>query len=407
MKYLVLSLLLVVIVTLIPGAITVSASTNKGSLFVSEINFRGSIEPEYKCVNPSKISEYETSVNFCWKDEWIEIFNSTQTSVNLNGWQLKFRNNEVVNLQGSISSGGYFTLGHTHLNESFESVISNFNQSSNKLIHLSSDTADNIFFQLINPEGDVVDSLSSSHAQIEGGVKQVGKSWGRCDSGSWRIQTKAIDQYNFGSPNTGNCEVVIPQEISAPAKVSEVAASPAINTVPATQPVVQVKSVEIPVPEKVNQQVPKKTINTVPAVSVPAKVQEHETKIKTEVTPEIYSEKALSTKAISIQKIKPSPHVHFADLVNLESSNLSKALTLEFINTSSKFSFIKINNLSLENIINNYQFFSKNLLNNDIKFNSFLFIANLVLTFLISEFMNRCRSNKLFYLLQNSYVTKS
>ena len=46
-------------------------------------------------------------------DEWIELFNTSNGAINLTGWTLTDGGDIRINLQGTISSKGYFLLERT------------------------------------------------------------------------------------------------------------------------------------------------------------------------------------------------------------------------------------------------------------------------------------------------------
>jgi hypothetical protein len=212
--------ILALLLGLLQPIISTQAQTNS-NLFISEINIHGSIDDTNKCVSQSFQGQYKTQVSYCWKDEWLEIFNPTAKDIDLTGWTLELRNGKIIALSGILASGEYYTIGHTHNNGSFQSVISSFDISSWLLMYLSSDQAENVTYYLRSPSGEVVDSYNSSHLQIANSDRK-GQSYYRCStSDSWKASTQTIKPNNFGSPGYGNCKLLInqPQTIEAAPEV--------------------------------------------------------------------------------------------------------------------------------------------------------------------------------------------
>lgn len=408
MKYIVSVLILLISIGGgIYSPIDVKAASSD-TLFVSEINFRGSLDPVNKCVNPEHRSEYEINVNFCWKDEWLELFNPSTATIVLDGWKIKLRNKEEIKLTGTIDSGEYFVLGHTHLNGSFVSVIDDFDQVSNKLIHLSSDKADNIFYQLVDPKGTVVDDLDSSHSSIEGPVKQVGQSWGRCYDTTWKREIGIIDTNNFGSPKTGQCQVVnltttidlppaaienIPQPDSVVSTPQPVTATPVVTPVvtvtePATQPI----------------RVASPAVSTSPAtttVSSPA-LQPTASPSKTSIPAVTRGQPALNDTSRSVQL---NNNGDLLGTTTIHQTTLKKLLPVSATNLAQDKSVLTPR-FTIMPMMYGSDILLQQVQERFLSYNLWWLVSQLLLTVLISQLIKQYRNNN-FYLSPKSYVTKS
>ena len=53
----------------------------------------------------------------CWmgdsissSNEWIELYNNSETDINIDNWQIKISEEKIINLEGTISSQGFYVL---------------------------------------------------------------------------------------------------------------------------------------------------------------------------------------------------------------------------------------------------------------------------------------------------------
>ncbi|GBD34157.1 hypothetical protein HRbin34_00481 [bacterium HR34] len=89
-------------------------------------------------------------------DEWIELFNNTQTDIDLSGWKIKGEvKGEIkleINLQGTIKSGDYFLLERTD-----DNTISNIQAD---LIFTGNLLNSGMNIRLLDPQNNIIDELS-------------------------------------------------------------------------------------------------------------------------------------------------------------------------------------------------------------------------------------------------------
>jgi hypothetical protein len=316
----------VLTILILPGHISPAVHSQADpTVFVSEINIHGSIDDTNRCVAPNFQGTYETNITYCWKDEWIELFNPSTESVSLAGWVLEVRNGRVIPLTGILASGAYYTIGHIHNNGSFQSVISGFNLSSHQMMYLSSDSAHNVTYKLKNNLGSVVDSYTGAPTKIASNTTP-GRSYHRCNSTApWKISNAAIDSQNYGSPGYGNCTVIMPEPVPVeitpnPTPEPEIVTSPTTQTSPAT-------------PQQISQTVAEK--DTVPVqaaqpqaaadkVLVPA-VNQGKSQQTQVVDPTIFISQLapleLNTSSVTLSQPKPLKSVVNAEIIPTYSVN--------------------------------------------------------------------------------------
>lgn len=310
-------------------------------LFISEINFRGSVDELNRCIADNFVGTYETNVTFCWKDEWMEIFNPTSKPVDLTNWKLNLRNGKFVLLTGTISPGGYYTIGHTHQNGSFKSMIPSFNVASHNLIHISSDAADNVFYELVTESGQTVDKLNSTHSAIEQGVNSKGKSFFRCGKeATWQISTAKINEANFGTPNTGNCKITVVDPV-----IDEV--TPISETLPETQPKPAPATEIIPETQKQDS-----------VVSSPKAVVKPVTNPVVSFNPQVQTKSAIQGVSTVVRQNKVFSSQQKSAITTISDFNLSAKFEFNNLNQVERVS-VAVKNKELNSQSSNLQFTPK------------------------------------------------
>jgi hypothetical protein len=116
------------------------------------------------------------------QDEWIELRNNTDQSIDLTGWTLQWRRKQpttpeeeqwkIVNLSGMIAPNGYYLLERRH-DAAVSDVAANliYDTTSPYPLELS-DLGEVI--DLVNAKGDVVDTANADHPERDGWIAGAG-----------------------------------------------------------------------------------------------------------------------------------------------------------------------------------------------------------------------------------------
>ncbi len=143
-----------VFVPILPSPVFAEASE---VLIISEINPFGSI-------NTNNCKSVQVETDRCSFDKWLEIYNPTNSSVNLNGWSLQFKNsdtklNNLVFTQNIIMQPhDYFLIGYKEVNY-YSTVVSagiSFGGITGKIRNLSNRETGKIQVSLVNPRSENV-----------------------------------------------------------------------------------------------------------------------------------------------------------------------------------------------------------------------------------------------------------
>jgi len=200
-----------------------SQNQNSDSIFISEINFRGSLS-QTGCIQPDKLQNYQKNTNWCGRDQWLEITNPGSQNVDLVGWSVEFRGGKTVDLSvlGYINSQTSLVLGFTQQN--FVSVLPVKNLVSYNLLYLSSESDKNPnnhnITAILKNQALVVNEINTHPSQFDSDYLNTrGKSFARCQkSDPWQKSSQLFDEQNFGTPGylDSSCPKPIATEISQP-----------------------------------------------------------------------------------------------------------------------------------------------------------------------------------------------
>jgi len=90
-------------------------------------------------------------------DEWIELYNSGETNVNITGWRLESADGApVIQLEGQISAGGYFLLSRANNSVNGVSADLVYPYKGNALSNNGED------LRLVDTQGNIVDRVDAS-----------------------------------------------------------------------------------------------------------------------------------------------------------------------------------------------------------------------------------------------------
>jgi hypothetical protein len=199
-------------------------------LFISEIAFAGSTSSD-NCKPTTGTSTFT-----CSHDKWVEIYNPTQTTINLSNYTISFGRkanggftNNQIPLVGSIAPDGYFILGNN--NVSTTTNLPTFQQSISNLQFISKNT-DNDKYVKIQLEKN---GLATSTVNIDNGTidsfnqNQIPSRFTIVNTdGTFQPNLSSRygkDNQSFGNPGYGNY-VFIP-EIKKPEPVINIATATA------------------------------------------------------------------------------------------------------------------------------------------------------------------------------------
>ena len=182
--------------------ITVKAENSP--LLITEINYAGSVLPNNcKTVAPS--------ANRCGFDKWLEITNIGNSSINLSGWTLRFRQslsaNDNIPLPATLlPSGETFLVAYYEVN--FVSALQTAgiipNYYSGKIRNMSNMENQMVDIQLLDSNNSIIQSiffnasdLSAFQSEMEAGTKH---SIELTNVNSWAVAQQSFYEYNFGTP---------------------------------------------------------------------------------------------------------------------------------------------------------------------------------------------------------------
>lgn len=120
----------------------------------------------------------EVKPNQWWRYEWLELYNSSQDSVSLNGWSIDLLRKEVdftIPLKGVISSQGYFLIVSSDKISNYDINYANLAgklQNSGQLV------------QLKNGAGIIVDSIDAREGWFTGD-NEAKLTMARKEDGTW------------------------------------------------------------------------------------------------------------------------------------------------------------------------------------------------------------------------------
>ena len=116
------------------------------------------------------------------QDEWIELRNNTDQSIDLTDWMLRWRRKhpatpeeeqwKSVNLSGTIAPYGYYLLEREH-EETVSDVTANLIYDTTPPYHLELNDLGEVI-QLLDTDGDVVDTSNADHPERDGWIAGAG-----------------------------------------------------------------------------------------------------------------------------------------------------------------------------------------------------------------------------------------
>ncbi|PIQ92577.1 MAG: hypothetical protein COV70_00240 [Parcubacteria group bacterium CG11_big_fil_rev_8_21_14_0_20_39_22] len=132
-------------------------------------------------------------------DEWIELYNSGSTSIDLTGWSIKDVQDKLsISLEGEIEAGGYFLLERTD-----DSSVPNVPADYIYTGALSNSGATLILFDSAGSEIDKV--VGGENWEIIGGDNSTKETAGRSGS-SWITALSSPRSQNIQQENSSNSE---------------------------------------------------------------------------------------------------------------------------------------------------------------------------------------------------------
>lgn len=298
-------------------SISVPVLATDNNLFISEINFRGSLSSG-GCIQANKTNLYEKNTNWCGKDQWLEIYNPTKENINLTGWSIEFRGGKTTSLEG-FSVNPNATLVMVFNQQNFISILPNKNLASYNLLYLSSEsgkeeTSHNIT-AILKKNGKIIDQINTHPSTLDlDYLNTRGRSFFKCQKeGSWQKTTQTFDDQgqNFGTPGflDQNCpkiatiensqtpkapsiENILPKEnipsINQTQPINQVATELTTNLQNQTSSIIEQTTVEQILPttysEKLQQVPAQNAINT--PETLPHKIQNPQIKVETNFSAE-------------------------------------------------------------------------------------------------------------------------
>jgi PKD repeat protein len=116
------------------------------------------------------------------EDEWIELRNNTDRSIDLTGWTLRWRRKhpatpeeeqwKIVNLSGTIAPAGYYLLERSD-DEAVSDVTANLIYGTTSPYSLELRDLGEAM-ELVNTDGDVVDTSNADHPERDGWIAGAG-----------------------------------------------------------------------------------------------------------------------------------------------------------------------------------------------------------------------------------------
>lgn len=236
-----------------------SENQDSDSIFISEINFRGSLS-QTRCIEPDKLQDYQKNTNWCGRDQWLEITNPGSQNIDLVGWSVEFRGGKTLDLSilSQINSQTSLVLGFTQQN--FVSVLPVKNLVSYNLLYLSSESDKNPdnhnITAILKNQSLIVDQINTHPSQLDSDYLNTrGKSFTKCQkSDSWQKSTILFDEQNFGTPGylDSSCPKPIVAEVSQPITNPN---QEILNQIKPPQQANQPQIQEVLVPQKAIEQV--------------------------------------------------------------------------------------------------------------------------------------------------------
>ncbi len=247
--FLIKSTLFVSILVYIFNFNTISVDTKEGhsngSIIISEINYRGSVD-----ANNCKSESVKTSR--CAFDKWIELYNPNNHEINLSGWTLRFKNSLEINNNliipknenNAIKPKSYFLISYFEKNfiSTFTKTGIESDLTSGKIRNISNRENKTIQIELLNPNQKnvfKVDFNRSNLIEAEKGLNLNTSSYAlEYDFNSsspnvedrFKIANQTYYGQNFGTPKAPNSPptnqkaktkpILTPQLKTSPLKVN-------------------------------------------------------------------------------------------------------------------------------------------------------------------------------------------
>ena len=151
-----------------------------------------------------------------YNDEWIELYNNTESVINLDGWKLIAENRgPQINLKGKIEASSFFLLERTD-DESVPETSANF-------IYKGALSNEGEFLQLIDEKGNIIDEVDCSDGWF-GGENSTKKTMERVNpksAGSYKDNWQT-SQNPGGTPRAPNSKGEKSEPVSQIAESDEV-----------------------------------------------------------------------------------------------------------------------------------------------------------------------------------------
>jgi hypothetical protein len=255
MKLILSSFLITTILLLplfLPLTMLVQAS---GEVIISEINYQGS-------VHESKCKLNRVSRSRCAYDKWVELYNSTNETINIGNWSLRFKqSNNSINILNFHSDillppKNHFLIGYKEVNFAPTYSMSGVSADaiSGKIRNLSNNQEKTVQVDLFNKLNEPIFSVdldSQTLKKLESSQLPSGKYSleYNLQNGRWENSSAQYYPNNYGSPQSLNGMV---KDFDLPEEQSRTVVSP-INQTPKPPPKAEIEQVREPIPSQISK----------------------------------------------------------------------------------------------------------------------------------------------------------
>jgi hypothetical protein len=233
-----LAVLIIVLSFFLPPSSSVRASEE---IIISEINYQGSVQADNCKSNQADRSR-------CAFDKWIELYNPTNTSINISNWSLRFKKSNTANNLLEFHSNillpakQHFLISYKEVN--FVPTYSLSGQKadalSGKIRNISNNQEKTIQVELLNKQKESIFSvdLASQTLQALESNQLPNNKYSleyNLQTGNWENSYTQYYPNNFGSPKSLNG---LAKDFDRPEENPQVVPSP-VTQKPSPQPEIQ------------------------------------------------------------------------------------------------------------------------------------------------------------------------